>query len=612
MSTDAELAAAGTSPAAIEHHYDLSNHFFAQWLGPELIYSCALWDPSDAKDTLPQAQLRKLDWFASGLDVGGSRVLDIGCGWGALLDRFVRHHGALGGVGLTLSPSQRDHAVARAVPGVEYRVESWVDHRPEERYDVATCIEMSEHLAQHTLSVDEKVDVYRSFFGRVASWLNDGGRFGLQLICLDDLGHASSRAGLTPTANLILEDIFPESMPGSLGELATGWETHFSLAQLVVHPEHYRRTFRAWGNAARAQLDTIRAEVGDETARTFARYFAAGEALFRLREHTLYRAVLHKRSAPKVWARPLRPGAVPVPRPEAAVDRAASASTQAVRSHYDLSNDFFALWLGPTMMYTSGWWEPGNLTAPLDEALANKHHRFAAAVGADAGTRVLDIGCGWGGTLRYLAEHRHASAVGLTLSEAQRVYIDERPTSGVEVRVEGWADHVPDAPYDAALSFGAFEHFARDGSSSEQRVESYRLFFSRMHQWLVPGGRLGLETIAHDDAPDTASIRGRGPLGDIVLALFPESICPHLCEVILGLEPYFQVELLRSDSADFARTFRHWSSALRSNEVAAVSIVGEETVRVYRRYLASSEVQFRMRTLTNLRLVLRRRDQVRR
>ena len=84
-------------------------------------------------------------------------------------------------------------------------------------------------------------------------------------------------------------------------------------------------------------------------------------------------------------------------------------------------------------------------------------------------------------------------------------------------------------------SFGAFEHFARDGTTGPERIATYRSFFARCYDWLAPGGRLGLETIVHDDAPDTATPRGRGPLGDSVLALYPESICPHLSEVVLGL-----------------------------------------------------------------------------
>jgi cyclopropane-fatty-acyl-phospholipid synthase len=199
------------------------------------------------------------------------------------------------------------------------------------------------------------------------------------------------------------------------------------------------------------------------------------------------------------------------------------------------------------------------------------------------------------------------SGVGLTLSEAQLQYLAANPVPGADVRLEPWAEHHPVAPYEAILAFGAFEHFARDGSTRTERVAVYRRFFASCWGWLVPDGRLGLETIAHDDAPDTASPLGRGPLGDVVLQVYPESLSPDLGELLLGLEPYFAVEILRSDATDFARTCRQWLLALRSAEADATELVGPDTYRAWYRYLLSSEVQFRMNTITNYRLVLRRR-----
>jgi cyclopropane-fatty-acyl-phospholipid synthase len=106
-----------------------------------------------------------------------------------LLDRFVSEHGAAQGTGLTLSASQADFAQGRGVPGVDYRVQSWVDHHPDAPYDAITCIEATEHLASDQLSAEDKVAVYRQFFAHCAAWLKDEGRLGLQLICLDNVGH---------------------------------------------------------------------------------------------------------------------------------------------------------------------------------------------------------------------------------------------------------------------------------------------------------------------------------------------------------------------------------------------------------------------------------------
>jgi cyclopropane-fatty-acyl-phospholipid synthase len=191
-----------------------------------MVYSCGWWDAADCHDSLARAQLRKLDFFAGRLGVAGGRILDVGCGWGALLERFARVHGAASGVGLTLSPAQADYAARRNTPEVSYRLQNWTDHEPDEPYDAITCIEATEHFASDALSPDEKVEVYRGFFEGAASWLKPGGRMGLQLICLDNVGHARSRRR-GPFSDLILRDIF-ESMPASLSELVLGWETHSS------------------------------------------------------------------------------------------------------------------------------------------------------------------------------------------------------------------------------------------------------------------------------------------------------------------------------------------------------------------------------------------------
>ena len=567
-----------------------------------MVYSCALWDHGDGAgdDTagLATAQRRKLDHFASRVGARDGHVLDVGCGWGALLDRSVRQHGARGGVGLTLSPAQQAFAAARQVPGVEFRLESWTDHDPAQGYDAITCIEATEHFATDALDADEKVEVYRAFFERCASWLPPGGRVGLQLICLDNVGHRGSRAGRGPASELIRTQIFPESMPASLSELTVAWEPDFRLDEFLEHTAHYGRTFRAWMLRARAAAARADALVGADAVRTFFQYFAAGEVFFRLREHALYRVVLSRRPAPKVWTAPIKLGPdLPPPAP--------AASPSAVQSHYDVSNEFYRLWLGPTMAYSSALWADG---ATLDEAQVAKQDFFARHVTPARGARVLDIGCGWGANLRRMVENHGAShAVGLTLSPAQRRYAPD-----LDIRLEGWQGHEPEAPYDAITSYGAFEHFAADGSRSAERVAAYRAFFEQCFRWLRPGGRLGLETIAHDDAPDTSTPRGRGPLGDFVLELFPESISPHLCELVLGFEPWFEVEVLRSDGADFARTFRAWTAGLRASAAEAEALVGAETVRRFRRYLASSEAQFRLRILPNYRVVLHRRPSVRR
>ena len=233
---------------------------------------------------------------------------------------------------------------------------------------------------------------------------------------------------------------------------------------------------------------------------------------------------------------------------------------------------------------------------------------FLDALDLPADGRLLDVGCGWGAALARPRRRPGLDAVGLTLSAAQQGAL--RPVLGrrAEVRLRPGRSTRRSARYDGILSFGAFEHFARDGTD-RSNASSLPPLLRLLPRVAGPGGRLGLETIAHDDAPDTAAVKGRGPLGDAVLELFPESLCPHLPEIVLGFEPWFRLEVLRSDAADFARTFRAWSVRLRGAERRGGELVGADTVTglpaLPRRPARS---QFRTGTLTNYRLVLRRRE----
>jgi cyclopropane-fatty-acyl-phospholipid synthase len=95
-----------------------------------------------------------------------------------------------------------------------------------------------------------------------------------------------------------------------------------------------------------------------------------------------------------------------------------------------------------------------------------------------------------------------------------------------------------------------------------------------------------------------------------VLRVFPESTCPHLADLVLGFEPWFEVHHLEQTASDYALTCRAWRRRLRAHRSRAVEVVGEEAVRRFERYLAASEVQFRLRTITIYRLALLRRPEM--
>lgn len=279
------------------------------------------------------------------------------------------------------------------------------------------------------------------------------------------------------------------------------------------------------------------------------------------------------------------------------------ASAEAIQHHYDLGNDFYQLWLDKTTTYSSALWEDDDT---LDSAQLRKlDYHIHQARAADQ-SRVLDIGCGWGSTLRRLVDkHSVGQAVGLTLSDAQLQHIKGLNHPKIDVQLESWQDHSPTAPYDAIISIGAFEHFAKPGMSKEERNAGYRDFFQQCHQWLSPGGRLSLQTISYENSrrEDFSQFYSN--------EIFPESDLPRLSNVAEASERLFEVVALRNDRTDYARTCREWLSRLKANKSKAIQLVGAEAVKRYEKYLQFSIIGFHIGTMGLLRITFQRIDKPR-
>jgi cyclopropane-fatty-acyl-phospholipid synthase len=244
----------------------------------------------------------------------------------------------------------------------------------------------------------------------------------------------------------------------------------------------------------------------------------------------------------------------------------------------------------------------------LEQAQVNKleHHiRESRAAGAN---RVLEIGCGWGGCLRRMVQHSGVKhAVGLTLSQAQADYVQEHPVPGVEAHVESWQDHRPAQPYDAIISIGAFEHFARIDYSETQKEAAYKNFFKCCQEVLLAdGGYLSLQTFAYGSARSRQRALEDSSTQFLAEEIFRETDPPTLANIAEAVRGHFEIVSLRNDRLHYAQTLREWMARLKRARPEALKLVGEETVRRYERYLQYSFIGFQTGNLDLYRITLRR------
>jgi cyclopropane-fatty-acyl-phospholipid synthase len=256
----------------IAAHYDLGNDFFLPWLDSGMNYSSALYADGD---TLEAAQERKLDRVISLLDVrAGERVLEIGCGWGALADRLVRRHGA-GVFGITLSTEQLAYARARLAGAIRRGQTDLylLDYRDiDGRYDRIVSIEMVEAVGEH---------YWPGYFAKLRASLRNGGIALLQAITIDESRFAAYRR----RPDFIQRHIFP----GGLLPTATIIEREAARAGLkLVHRESfgdsYAKTLREWRDRfTRAWPNIETLGFNDRFRRMWEYYLTYCEIGFRLR-----------------------------------------------------------------------------------------------------------------------------------------------------------------------------------------------------------------------------------------------------------------------------------------------------------------------------------------
>lgn len=272
-------------------------------------------------------------------------------------------------------------------------------------------------------------------------------------------------------------------------------------------------------------------------------------------------------------------------------------STKAIQRHYDVGNEFFASWLDPSMTYSCAMWDGPNDDAPLEEAQLRKLRYHANAIGAKAGMRVLDIGCGWGAQMRCLTEeYGIAACVGLTQSDAQAGFIQAAAPTRTRVEVETWLDYTPDQHFDGIISVGAFAHFAHPSQSDRERRDVYRRFFQSCLDWTDGKGRLSLQTIAYGKmSPSSAN-----PF--ITSQIFPGAELPTLEDIVIASQGIFKIALLRDDGKDYARTCQVWASRLRRAEEQGTASPDPALNDKFRQFLRLSAAGFAMGKIGLLRI----------
>jgi len=268
------------------------------------------------------------------------------------------------------------------------------------------------------------------------------------------------------------------------------------------------------------------------------------------------------------------------------------------QSIYDVSNDFFALWLGPTMGYTCGYYERDDMN--LEESQNAKFDLALGKLNLEPGMTLLDVGCGWGGCMERAVEKFDVNVIGITLSKAQSEFARERlakldTNRSIEVRLQGWEEF--DEPVDRIVSIGAFEAF---------KVERYPLFFERAYSMLPSDGRMLLHTIL---AHTQKFFRDNGiklTLSDLKFMkfigdeIFPGGRLPAVEDIeVLAADSGFTLERTHLLRPHYARTLDMWAANLEAKRDEAIAITDEATYDKYMKYLTGCADFFR-RGITNI------------
>jgi len=252
---------------------------------------------------------------------------------------------------------------------------------------------------------------------------------------------------------------------------------------------------------------------------------------------------------------------------------------KAIEYHYDVSNEFYSLWLDPRMVYSCAYFRTGDEN--LETAQVQKLDHICRKLMLAPGQTLLDIGCGWGAMAIHAAKNYGVKAVGVTLSTNQFELARERVREAgledrVEIRLQDYRDVPGDGGFDRISSIGMFEHVG---------LKNLRGYFDTVHRLLKPGGIALNHGITSSD-PDNRSV-GLGAGDFIDRYVFPDGELPHVSLAIRELSAA-GLELTDAESLrrHYAKTLWFWSDAFERNIARLTALAGEKRARIWRVYLA--------------------------